>query len=131
MLHVVTVRVRRRRRRWQLLVVPQLQGGNVGHHEGVAGLRADAKGGQAVQIAGCPRQPYLGPLRSGHRVGVQLGLGKPRRDLHLCCGLRVWQEGWVLNSSWMRFWKMGINIDTFSNKGQFNILFKVNYCELN
>lgn len=103
LLHVASVSVRWRRRRWrQLLVVPLLRGRNVGQHEGVGGASADAKGSQAAQVAGRPRQPHLGPLRRSHRVAVKLALRQPRRDLHLFHGVQVRHEDWVLNPSWMR-----------------------------
>lgn len=67
MLKVAVVAVRRGRRRWRRwrqvqLIVPPLCVGGVGHCEGVVGASAEAKGSQASQVAGRPRQAQLGPL---------------------------------------------------------------------
>lgn len=101
LLRVAVISVRRRRWRWwQLVVVPLLRDGNVGQHERVGAVSADAKRSQAAQVAGRPRQPHLGLLGWSDRVAVELGLQQPRRDLSWCRLVHVGYEDWVLYSSW-------------------------------
>lgn len=103
MLQAAVVIVRRRRGWWQLLlIIPLLHVGSVSQHEGVSGTSAGAKGSQTAQVAGRPRQPHLGPLWRSDRAAVELGLCEPWRDLHLCHGIQVRHEGWVLYASWLK-----------------------------
>lgn len=99
-LHVLTVS---RRWRWgwgwRLPAVPLRRGLAVGLREGVGGASADAKGSEAAQAAGRPRERDLGPGGRSHRGAVQLGLRQPGRDLHLSVGVQVWHEGGVDDSS--------------------------------
>lgn len=84
------------------LIAPPLSVGGIRHGEGVGGTSAEAEGSQSTQVAGCPRQAQLGPLRRSHCAAVQLGLGQPRRDLQLVRGIQVGQERRVLNAGWVK-----------------------------
>lgn len=105
MLLLVTVFLRRWwwwRWRCQMLSGAPLRllwGGCIGQHEGVRGVSASAKRSQAAQVAGRPRQPYLGSLRGSHHAAADLRLRQPWWDLHR---VLVQHEGWILNSSWMK-----------------------------
>lgn len=91
----------RRRGRWQLIAVHLLCVRNVLQCEGISRASADAKRGQAAQVAWGPWQIHLGSMWQSHHAAVELTLRKPRRNLQQIHGVQVRYEGWVLNPSWM------------------------------
>lgn len=83
----------------QTLTVSWRRGLTVGLREGIGGGSADAKGSEAWQAAGRPRERDLGPLGRSHRGAFQPGLRQPRGDLHRSSGVQVWHEGRIHDSS--------------------------------